>query len=1070
MPLRILKASAGSGKTFSLTEFYVRYCLDDKYNIDYSNILAITFTNKASAEMKDRIISLLDTLSKDPSEYGNIESFSQALNLTLQEIQHKSTILLHRVLAGFDQFSITTIDSFFTRLYGSMTLDLFSEPPRDITFDIKTALDKAADALIAEARQDEALQNVLIDLLEEKIKLGEGVSLKYSIVKLGEELFKDRYLQLKDETGFIKPLGDFHLALSQSLDLIQTAFDEYQEKLRGLLEMGGMEDQDFAYSFPKNIQGKENPLELSQLGRFEKITDPDQWFTKAKRDDMMVKVGPIMNDLLALGTEFYDYCNNVREKYATYSLIRSNYASYRILQFLDDAVQSYFEEQRITSLPDINLKLHRRITSDDTMIIYEKLGQRLHAVMIDEFQDTSQIQWNNLKPLIRNNLSEGYPNLVVGDVKQAIYRFRNGNWEIMEIEVPEFQKKFEKSGKSDIENLPINWRSTPEIVQFNNDFFGDLSGIISDRLTEFLEDLDAFLPKKTDSEDGESELHDLANAPRTIYGGDPAKVASGNRDKAGYVEVDYRSFDSKSKPDDIEAARFEWLKTVLKALHKDGFSGADIGILTRGTKELATLSEYLSTWSEEHPLFRFSSEDSLKLALSDGVQLLIAALRMHSSDNVAIRRIEFRNYYSKLHDVHWEVSLKTTVEQEILEMESELLQGDGIEQLYLFFESMIDRFGLSKKPGQYPFLLSFLEEVKKFELHHGSDVIRFLEDWTNRIQFIKIKMSDDAGKIRLFTIHKSKGLEFEIVLMPYGNWNLETTGASTILWESDQQDELLKYAGPLPINYSSSLLYSSFSKALVIEYIRNVVDHLNLLYVAMTRPRTRLYMWLDDIKRKTGSSDTDFNRPIRTTLDFFQLSLGVPDLESGVIARGKKVRNERITSGEDALNGLRIPVYPLRLKPLRLRLRPSFDGTDNESIGQGLVIHRLLEFIEYRKDIPMAITKSILTGDIREKDQEMWVEKLEEILDYGPVKPYFLEEWKVYNEKSIMVAGGGEYRPDRIQENGYEYIVIDYKTGKMDTRHHTQIRNYRAIISGMVPLPVRSFIYYPLIPEFVEVK
>src|SRR5699024_1494424 len=234
---------------------------------------------------------------------------------------------------------------------------------------------------------------------------------------------------------------------------------------------------------------------------------------KAKQDEMEIRVASIREELQALGEEFFDYCTDILERYANYNVVQTNYGSYRILRHLDEALNTYFEENRLISLPAINLKIHHNIKGGDSMVVFEKIGQRLHSVMIDEFQDTARIQWNNLEPFVRNNLAEGHPNLVFGDVKQVTYRIRIGNWEIMELEVPEFQKQWHPEGKSEIENLPYNWRSRPEIIEFNNNLFTKLASSVSESLEHYLEEL---IQKYDWKEEDFSEVRVLAGAPSTV--------------------------------------------------------------------------------------------------------------------------------------------------------------------------------------------------------------------------------------------------------------------------------------------------------------------------------------------------------------------------------------------------------------------------------------------------------------------------------------------------------------------------------------------------------------------------
>ena len=1068
MSLRILKASAGSGKTYSLTETYIRFCLYPNFNLDFRNILAITFTNKASDEMKARIIALLSTLSKDPLSYSGIEALQHDLNLSIDQIQDRCSRILYQVLKEFDQFTITTIDSFFTRLYGSMSLDLFGDVPGEISLEVDKALDYAADQVLAECQVDEELQKIVLDKLSENIRRGEGVGLKHSLTKLGNELFNDEFLRLRQKSNYVEPVQDFHTGLTSKVELLELEFESYQRKLEELLEKGGMDHSDFTRGFTRSLVNKNAMSDLLKLKSFAKIANPDEWFTKAKQDAMMIKAADIADELTVLGQEFYNFVVENNTVYNTYNVVLKNYGAYRVLRFLYQSMQNYLREHRLNFLSEINFRINQHLTVEDSMVIYEKIGQRIRSIMIDEFQDTSQIQWDNLSPLIQNNLAEGFPNLVVGDVKQAIYRFRNGNWEIMEIQVPAFKKKWMQPGENMVDHLPYNWRSSPEIVEFNNSFFSDLAPRMTEILVAYKDENVGEQSRGTPSEMYE-ELDAIAKAPKTVYGSAAQKVPELNASSTGYVEVNYWAYPKDTEPLEQESQRMEWLKNNLMELFDSGFTGDQIGILAQRKKELAILSHYMTIWSEDDPRFRYTSDDSLILDLSDGVQLLIAALKIKTGIDVDINQMVFYNYQKKMnlnsnlhedwlaylpHQPGWEVGNTNSDSQE------------GVDRLTHFFETVIGETGLSGISGQWPYLMSFLEEVKKFEMKNGANIPLFIDDWNDRIRRIQIKLSDDKDKIRMYTIHKSKGLEFDAVLMPFGEWDFETSGHETVLWVQDYQDEILKYGGPLPVNYTYDLLDSAFDYAFMGEYLRNVMDNLNLLYVAMTRPRHRLYIRLQEQEKKDRNQTDNEKKPFSSTLDLFHLKF--PDLGLSNIRSGEKRPYHAPARTDDSDKRVRMKTYPVRESQLPLQLRPTFDGSQDEFIGRGLFLHGILENVKSFRDIQPAVSKAILAGDVREAERDEWIHTLRKITEYEPVRDFYLEHWNVHNEQSIMVVGGGEYRPDRVQENGKEYVIIDYKTGNPSPAHLDQIKRYQSILTKMVTLPVRSFVYYPLIPQLVE--
>ncbi|WP_236979176.1 UvrD-helicase domain-containing protein [Membranihabitans maritimus] len=1066
MPLNIIRASAGSGKTYTLTRTFIEYCISDQFRrgdntlkLKVKNILAITFTNKATAEMKNRILTELYSLAYNTQNSNYIAYFTSELKMDKEMVQSRCQQLLKEILSNYDHFKISTIDSFFTGLYRSIALDLLDEKARDIFLNTSYLISKASASLLDSLKIDDPLFDLLRWIMQDNIGESKGINPKGVIELLGQELFKDNYLSLGNQIAMVPGVTDFYENLIQKIHQIDTKIMAFQGEIAGLLEQVDMTPGEFSYgrsSFANAALTKESIIDLEKSKRFMNDSlDPDKWFTK-KDTVGPQKVGPVQNELHRVLNKFVEFVERDVVRYRSFLAIKSNYSSFLILGSVDYYIRKYCEENNLIPLSEINVTLVRKLSAADAPIIFEKMGHRFKSIMIDEFQDTSNIQWQNLLPLVQNSLSEGYPNLVVGDIKQSIYRFRDGDWTLMHSEIPRLQEMYnnpEKKGTWEYgttTNLDKNYRSYRNVVDLNNTFFEKSSRWISTQLENFARDIDL---------SPETGWKEIAEAPAEIYRDGHQNVPS-DEVPGGKVQIEYLTFENK---EDQQNQILEWLDHTLLELSEQGYGGSEIGILCRGKKEEKVIGEFLNEKGAGNSMYKFSSSSSLKIENSSVVQALVAALKIKSGIHRSVNIQTFYSHLFKLGGRAWDNEAAPEYFQPGAVREEEeitFILDTPLDQLYQFFETIANYIGINDYPDEHSYLIYFLEEVKAFEGKFGQDTLGFIEEWTINIKDKTIQSGEQPDAINLLTIHKSKGLEFDIVLMPFGNWDIEVPNATTILWLESDREEVLEKAGPMPIRYTSDLEGSYFQDEYFREYCMNVMDNLNMTYVAMTRAKKGLYILLSE-KGTSGKKGKKSNKkPIKNTLSFFASSF--PDIYSTSYSQGLLPEKEASLPGSHSQNegSFLLDHFQHRDTELPLAFFGHYKRLTSESIMRGRLIHEILQYIKTAEDLEHGVHKAVIEGVVNEREAGFWKKEMSDFIHSREVAHFYDKRWKVYNEKTVMLPNGKEFRPDRVQEDEFNLLVIDYKTGLQNKKYVNQVRNYMEILSDMVSKKVRGYIIY----------
>ncbi len=635
--LYIVRASAGSGKTFRLTLEYLSHLYEN--TDDFIHILAVTFTNKATEEMKSRIIGVLHGLATGKSgEY--LEPLLKRTGRNEKEIRLKSDIILKKILHNYSRFSVSTIDSFFQYIIRSFTREIGIQGGYRIEMDDSLILQKAIDDLFMRIEQETELRSWLTEFTENRIEESKSWNLKQEIQRLGGEIFKERYRQFSDVIGKKLHSKEFLSEYRQELSRIRHSYESvmsrYGKQGMELIMQNGLSADDF-YQKSRGPAGYFLKLAGDDFSRpnsyvMKTYDDIELWIKKDNPGWQSVRqiCEKFLHPLLQKAVD-YHLRNN--KAYFTAKTLLKNFFTLGILTDLTRSIYHYTRENNLFMISDSAQFINRIIANNDTPFIYEKTGNYYHHFLIDEFQDTSGFQWKNFKPLISNSLSQKFNCLVVGDVKQSIYRWRNSNWEILAYDIPDDFY----AGAVQTETLEINWRSKKNIVLFNNAFFEVASNILQMQYSSEANTKDE--PEGKTINDLYADI--MQKLPENATGG-------------GYISIGF-----SEETDNFDTNVCAEVVTVIRQLQDSGYSPSDIAILTRGKNEGKKIADFLLQYRQNQSpdssyQFNVISDESLFLDSSATVRFIISLFR-HMAEpenhvNNYFMLYEYLNFIDKRND------------------------------------------------------------------------------------------------------------------------------------------------------------------------------------------------------------------------------------------------------------------------------------------------------------------------------------------------------------------------------------------------------------------------------------
>lgn len=1039
--LYIYQASAGSGKTRTLVQEYLILAFKNPGN--YKHILAVTFTNKATEEMKTRIIDYLVKLSE-----GNDEKLAQDIISTLKQrgwysktfdISKTAAQVLSGILHDYSSFNISTIDSFCVRIIKAFAKELGLPVGFNLELDTDMVLDEITSSMLDSIDTDYLLTKYLSEYLDSRLDDEKTWNIDKDIKEFGKQIVSENFwLRKLNSTEDV--YDDKNKVLELVNDIRQVKFSyENNLKLKShsiieLINQEGLTHADLAGGSKSGILAYCEKLQKGPAEPYKTLT---KYFNEGK--SFFKNNAKIENDVIRFYSEIIHLISTQARSYNTANIIFKTIYNIGILGDLLRFLNSYRKKNRTILSTDINSFLRLLISDDISPFIYEKLGIKLNYFMLDEFQDTSRFQWDNLKPLIINSLSENNNSLIVGDVKQSIYRWRNGDMRLLLYGVKRDLHAF--SSMISEESLKTNWRSHKQIVDFNNRFFLTLKN----RFANLDDSSNEYMIQSYEE-----------NSTKQLISGEKTD---------GYVEVNFYEEDKETGISANEQSE-KRVTEIINEILKDNYSLGDVLVLVRKTKDGREISESIAKAG-----YSVVSEQSLLLISSAKINFIVSTLKYLNDSRNKLSRTEMLYNYNQIKNLNYSnsdilndsIELNGKIFVEI--MPDEFFKDDEKPKhlpvlynltVYELVEHIISIFELNNDAD--PYIVKFLEEVNRFAQEKESDIYSFLDYWEDNKHKLSISVPDNMNSVRVMTIHKSKGLESRIVIIPYANWSIEIDGNKDKIWASTSEAPFNK-ASAYYVKAVKEAKSTYFEKDYLEESKLVRLDNINLLYVSMTRPTDRLYL---NVPVKSVSSIAD---SIKSSIE--------SDFE---VKNNKLILGERtIFKDEDngkSKNKIRkefIKLESINSSPYfkKLFIRPSYRklkviGNERFRLktDNGVVVHKLLSYITTKHDIDSALIKGLMEGIISSAEKEKFKTLLTKTTESEETRDWFDGSYSVKSESEILTTDNRILRPDRVMMKNDCTVIVDYKTGREEQKHSSQLDEYAEILSEMGYKKVHKYLLY----------
>lgn len=1073
--LTVYRASAGSGKTHQLTGEFLRLLFSAPYA--YRHILAVTFTNKATDEMKSRIVEELSNLASGrPSDY--IEKLRSSRHNSEELIRETARTILIHILHDYSAFSISTIDRFFQQTMRAFARELGLGGGYNVELDTDKVLSEAIDSMLydLEKKGNKQLLDWLIRFSEEKVESGETWNIKADIRSLSSEIFKESYKAFSDDVqediADKELMDDYKKMLLSYIRLYENQSRQIGEKGLNIMDRFNLKVDDFKGGarspFGNFLKWAKGEIKEPTDTFLRLMGDVSFWYTKTTPADTKYKIEEAfssgLNECVCDIISHYEDALNYQTAYE----INRYFFTLGILGDVDRKIREYAIENNIMLISDTTELLNKITKETDTPFVYEKIGTYIDHYMIDEFQDTSNMQWTNFSPLIKDSLAAGKANLIVGDVKQSIYRWRNSDWNLLD---EQLDIDFRNEGINH-QTLDVNWRSLPNVVDFNNAVFSQGSSLLQALYNNDLpEDL------------VDNKLMSFRSKILKAYKGSYQQLPLKKMTETGRVEV---SFIDRDEFPDWQQRSLEQLPVVIEQMQDKGYSLKDIAILVRTKKEGADVATALLEYKDKHPGSKYKydiiSDEALFLNASKSIKLIISLLRyLQKPSDISFKTLAVYEYYKFTNQLNAEdaLNLYFSVSQDFPVDISVQLAHIRELPLYEMVEEIFNLFRDAMEENENVYIQAFLDTILDFTVRHISDLDSFLQWWDESGVRKTIFTPDGQDAVRIMTIHKSKGLGFNVVLLPFCNWDLDHK-LTTILWCHPKQEPFNKLH-LVPVKYSQKLKKTIFEFEYFDERLHAFVDNLNVLYVAFTRAKKELIAFApkpkerDDllntstllwhcINKSIGIEETEDNKTVDLSV-YYDDENGIFELGKDYIPREKQTQKtlvEEIPAG----TLVNIP-FEERLK---LRLKNRYYFSDNGQRDYGTMMHEILSRVESVSDIEAAVEVYCFDGMITSAEKQKILDELDSFLYNPQVLSWYSGNYRILNEVQILQPDGSFVRPDRVMINDNEVLVVDYKFGELkNKKYKKQLSHYMEQITKMGYTHVKGYIWYVRLGNVEEV-
>lgn len=1109
--LTVYRASAGSGKTFTLAVEYISLLVKDPEN--YQHILAVTFTNKATQEMKMRILSQLygiaNSLQSSQQYFNKVKEKTNMPDAVIRNNARAAlTLLIHR----YNNFRILTIDAFFQQVLRNLAHELGQTANLRVDLNNEEITEKAVDQMIESLEKGQPVLQWISTYINNSIEDDNGWNIIGKIKTFGTNIFKDFYkaheANLKEQLSNADDFKVYETTLRKRRNDIRKTFNSKAKSILNEIKNANLDIPSnyrsglYKYLTDSAIAPLTNkPLKAGVLKANE---SPQNWTSskcaKADKQQIQTLAAEVLSAQLS---ELIAYNNDNWNEFQSIQLTLSHLSELRLLHAIADAVDNLTKDTNRFMLSNTQALLKELIADSDTPFIFERIGARLKHVMIDEFQDTSTIQWQNFQVLLANCMAQELSqNLIVGDIKQSVYRWRQGDWGILN----NIEKSFAHQ-KIRLETLDYNYRSEKRIIDFNNAFW---------------EQCVANTAKEVAQDDAEK-----AEIVQKAY--EDVAQKTHKTTENGFVKISL--YPSKS----MKEAVLEELIETIKELFNNGYGGKNqskIAILVRSKSNIQDIvNALLQSFGNE---INIVSDEAFRLDASLSVNIIVSAMHLLTHPDDVLTRGKLVKLYNQevlkkpLTDTDLLVSInesnnidtknidkkerrKLATEQQMAKLNSqlppeyvanrELLLGlpivDLVDKLFMLF-------GLDQLEGQSSYICTLYDTLNDFLKDHTADIDDFINEWGNSLSSKTIQ-SDEIEGIRIMTIHKSKGLEFDNVIIPFCSWEMEKKG--TLWCETKNKPAPYNKLPLLPIDFSrDKLIGTVFEDDYKEEHFQNIVDNLNLLYVAFTRASKNLFVFglrqgkttLDNIAKGTppGNRSYAIELALRQVSEQLQgSSLSFPDdigseihFEYGTLVPETHEKEHAVADNPFLIKPdkhiVSIATYPQAAtfkqsnKSIEFVKGEDVDPSDRTRyIKIGNVLHQLFSTIYTTADIPTRLNELEQQGIIYNDEitSAQLRTRIEDAITNPQVQEWFSKRWQLYNECTILEYNKDtnemeEHRPDRVMTDGKEFVVVDFKFGKEREEYKKQVQQYMEILIRMGHKKVSGYLWYVVKNNVVEVN